>query len=199
MNNSKDCFTASDEGSISVEFALLFPVILCLLLITIELFNMFDTDRKLYLVASTTSDLLSELIVDSKDFEEYGNDDRSANKTDYKKICDIIYAGKKNLYPQNTNNLSLLVSYFQNGQKQWEINDNDFDEQMSIAIPESIKRESGNFNHIYVSVKYKYNILSGNIISNLSNFNLRKGYWITIRNEETIECTDCNSSRHCSN
>ncbi|MBC8719092.1 TadE family protein [Ochrobactrum sp. Marseille-Q0166] len=209
--NSLVSYDRSKSGSVTVEFAIIFPVLVILLFGLIELANLIDFHRKLDLVASTTGDLASELIYEpNSNYSDRGSDKVSTSR---KKICALLKVGSKNYYPLNDRNVSLNLSYYTGNKPEWtgslrgEPSPNSEDQVLpdwfmqryssELNEAKSTTKRMGIF-RVHVESKYDPIFLESALTS-INVLPRKKDYWVFLRNEDGLTCLDCSDNFQCLN
>lgn len=183
-----------NSGSTAVEFAFVFPILLLLLFVMVELYNIFDVHRKVDLVTSSAGDLLSEIIVANDGIVE-----KRARITNKAHLCSILKVAAKNLYPYDFSNIRSTINYFDRKSLKWSVSGGKNSQTPTVPdwVLSSIDadltedREVSALN-INVSLNYTPSVTS-QILGNLGAFPMVKDYWVLIRNDLSADCPDCDA------
>lgn len=200
----------SKSGSVTVEFALIFPVLLALLFGLVEVANIIEFHRKIDLVASTTGDISSELMVDQ--LSDYSGKDEALASTSIKKVCALLNLGMTNYYPFDARRVSSSLSYFNGDKWEWTVSlrgeqgssiDNyilpDWFKQRYNSELNDTKEKNNKLGVLKVHVESGYNpIFLKNVFNSLNLLDKKKDYLIFLRNADNLICKDCNYKYKCS-
>jgi len=204
-----DDFKRGTSGAVAVEFAIIFAILFVLFLGLVEVENYIDVHRKIELVAATSGDLASELIVDEGLKKNSGN--AAPDKTDKQRICSLLSIGMKNLYPYEEHRLSASMHYFNGNKKEWTAfkGDKTIQSNAPTSVPEWLldkyrpeiensKMGGDDFGIVNIQVNFRYApVLTSIFFGDKKIIDMTKDYWVFLRNTKHVSCENCSSNQQC--
>jgi len=204
-----DDFKKATSGAVAVEFAIIFGILFFLFLGLVEVENYIDVHRKIELVAATSGDLASELIVDQS--SKPNSNTTLIDKTNKQRVCSLLSIGMKNLYPYEKNGLSASMHYFNGNRREWTAfkGDSSMQNYAPTSIPkwlnekyrseiENSKIRGDGFGVVNVQVNFRYvPVLTSIFFGDKKTIDITKDYWVFLRNTKHVSCENCNSNQRC--
>lgn len=175
----------------------------------VEVENYIDVHRKIELVAATSGDLASELIVDQS--SKSHSNSAFPDKTNKQRVCSLLTIGMQNLYPYKDDGLSASMHYFNRNIKEWTVlkGDRPIQNNSPTSIPnwllvkyqteiEASKMRGDGFGVVNVQVKFRYApVLKSIFFGDEETIEMAKDYWVFLRNTKHVTCENCSGNQQC--